>query len=217
MTEFTLVIGNKNYSSWSLRPWLVMRQAGIAFDEKIIALWLNGAREEILSYSPAGKVPILRHGDRVIWESLAICEYLAEYLSGAKLWPEDPAIRAVARAVSHEMHGGFIPLRRAMPMNCRASKPGKGMEDGVADDIARITAIWRDCRDRFGGDGDFLFGEFTIADAMFAPIVSRLTTYGVDTDPVSEDYMNAIQALPAMQAWNDAARTEPWTVEKFEI
>ena len=217
MTEITLIIGNKNYSSWSLRPWLAMRQAGIPFDEKVIALWLDGAKEEILANSPAGKVPILRHGGTVVWESLAICEYLAEQYPDAGLWPEDPAIRAVARAVSHEMHGGFIPLRRAMPMNCRASKPGKGMEEGVADDIARVTAIWRDCRDRFGGNGEFLFGDFTIADAMFTPIVSRFTTYGVEADPVSKNYMDAIQALPAMQAWNEDAKAEPWTVEKFEI
>ena len=217
MAEFTLIIGNKNYSSWSLRPWLALRQTGVAFDEKVIALWLDGAKQEILSHSPAGKVPILRHGEMTVWESLAICEYLAELLPDAGLWPEDPAARAVARAVSHEMHGGFMALRRAMPMNCRASRPGKGMEEGVADDIARITAIWRDCRDRFGGDGEFLFGGFTIADAMFAPIVSRFTTYGVETDPVSRRYRDAIQALPAMQAWNADAQAEPWTVEKFEL
>ena len=147
MAKFTLILGNKNYSSWSLRPWLALSQTGAAFDEIVIPLWLPGAREEILSHSPAGKVPILRHGsalgNNVIWESLAICEYLAECLPDSGLWPEDPALRAVARAVSHEMHGGFMAVRRAMPMNCRASRPGKGMADGVADDIARITAIWR--------------------------------------------------------------------------
>ncbi len=160
MAKFTLILGNKNYSSWSLRPWLALRQTGVAFDEIVIPLWLPGAREKILSHSPAGKVPILRHGETVIWESLAICEYLAEQLPDAGLWPEDPAIRAIARAVSHEMHGGFMAVRRAMPMNCRASKPGKGMADGVPGDIARITAIWRDCRNRNGEDGEFLFGGF---------------------------------------------------------
>lgn len=194
-----------------------MSQTGAAFEEKVIALWLPGAKEEILSHSQAGKVPILRHGETMVWESLAICEYLAEQLPDAGLWPEDPAIRAAARAVSHEMHGGFMSVRREMPMNCRASKPGKGMADGVPDDIARITAIWRDCREEYGDGGEFLFGGFTIADAMFAPIVSRFTTYGVETDPVSRRYMDAILALPAMQAWTNAARAEPWTVENFEI
>lgn len=217
MAEITLILGNKNYSSWSLRPWLALSQTGVAFDEKVIALWQPGAKEEILSHSPAGKVPILRHGDVVVWESLAICEYLAECLPDAGLWPADPAVRSVARSVSHEMHGGFMALRRAMPMNCRASRPGKGMDDGVADDVARTTGIWRDCRERFAGGGDFLFGAFTIADAMFAPIVSRFTTYGVETDPVSRRYMDAVMALPAMQAWYDDARAEPWTVESFEI
>ncbi len=229
MAKFTLILGNKNYSSWSLRPWLALSQTGAAFDEIVIPLWLPGAREEILSHSPAGKVPILRHGsalgNNVIWESLAICEYLAECLPDSGLWPEDPALRAVARAVSHEMHGGFMAVRRAMPMNCRASRPGKGMADGVADDIARITAIWRDCRDRFGsggdgggdGGGDFLFGGFTIADAMFAPMVSRFATYGVQTDPVSDRYRDAVLDLPAMRKWMEDARAEPWTVEKFEI
>ncbi|MEE2971157.1 MAG: glutathione S-transferase [Pseudomonadota bacterium] len=141
MAKFTLILGNKNYSSWSLRPWLALRQTGVAFDEIVIPLWLPGAREKILSHSPAGKVPILRHGETVIWESLAICEYLAEQLADAGLWPEDPAIRAIARAISHEMHGGFMVVRRAMPMNCRASKPGKGMADGVPGENGRQMRI----------------------------------------------------------------------------
>jgi glutathione S-transferase len=217
MTALTLVLGNKNYSSWSLRAWLALEATGAAFDEIVIPLWLDGAKEQILAHSPSGKVPALRHGDLVVWESLAICEHLAEAFPDAELWPADPAARAAARSASHEMHAGFMALRRAMPMNCRASKPGRGMADGVAADIERVGAIWRDCRERFGAGGALLFGGFTIADAMFAPIASRFRTYGVALDPVSAAYVQAVHALPAMRSWIAAAEAEPQTVDQFEI
>ena len=217
MTALTLVLGNKNYSSWSLRAWLALEATGAVFDEIVIPLWLDGAKEQILAHSPSGKVPALRHGDLVVWESLAICEHLAEAFPDAGLWPADPAARAAARSASHEMHAGFMALRRAMPMNCRASKPGRGMADGVAADIERVGAIWRDCRERFGAGGALLFGGFTIADAMFAPVASRFRTYGVALDPVSTAYVQAVHALPAMRSWIAAAEAEPHTVDQFEI
>lgn len=217
MAELTLILGNRNYSSWSLRPWLALAQAGIPFDEEVIPLWLEGSAERILFHSPAGKVPILRHGDLAVWESLAICEYAAGLYPDAGLWPGDTARRAHARAISHEMHGGFTALRRAMPMNCRAHKPGKGMTEGVADDIGRICAIWRDCRERHGAEGEFLFGGFTIADAMYAPVASRFRTYGVATDPVSGSYVDTLLDLPAMRRWYEAAAAERQIVENYEI
>ncbi|MCA1992801.1 MAG: glutathione S-transferase family protein, partial [Coleofasciculus sp. S288] len=172
MTQLTLVIGNKNYSSWSLRPWLAIKQAGLNFTEVRIPLDMPTTHEEIRRYSPSGRVPVLLDGKLTVWESLAICEYVAERFAPT-LWPEDAAVRAVARSVSAEMHAGFVKLRENMPMDCRARYPGLGMNPGVQADIDRITTIWRECRNNFGTGGDFLFGQFAIADAMFAPVVSR--------------------------------------------
>jgi len=217
MSDLTIILGNKNYSSWSLRAWLALKATGTEFDEIVIPLWLDGAKEQIFTHSPSGKVPALRHGDAVVWESLAICEHLAEMFPDAGLWPADPVARATARSVSNEMHAGFMALRRAMPMNCRAAKPGKGMTEGVAADVERVTAIWRDCRARFGTDGGLLFGGFTIADAMFAPVASRFRTYAVALDPVSAAYVDALHDLPAMRSWLAAAEAEPYTVAHFEI
>lgn len=216
MTQLTLVIGNKNYSSWSLRPWLAMKQVGLDFKEVRIALYTPTAPQEIRQYSPAGKVPILLDDSLTVWDSLAICEHLAEHYPTKHWWPKDKAARVVARSVSAEMHSGFQTLRQNMPMNCRARLPGKGMSSNVQADIDRITAIWRDCRQNFGGGGEMLFGEFTIADAMFAPLVSRFTTYGVQLDPISSAYAEAIWALPAMQEWATAAQTEMEVLTDFE-
>ncbi|MEB3179961.1 MAG: glutathione S-transferase family protein [Nostocaceae cyanobacterium] len=217
MSPFTLVIGNKNYSSWSLRPWLVMKQTGIEFTEVRIPLYTDTAKPEILRHSPAGKVPILHHGEITIWESLAICEYLAEYFADSRLYPIDVAARALARSISAEMHAGFLALRSNMPMNCRTRLPGKGMTPSVQSDIDRILAIWRDCRQKFAAGGDLLFGHFTIADAMFAPVVCRFTTYGVKLDDITQAYAEAILALPAMQEWLAAAEVEPETIPKFDV
>lgn len=217
MTQLTLVIGSKNYSSWSLRPWLAMKQAGLEFDEIRIALDTPTSLQEIRQYSPAGKVPILLDNGLTIWDSLAICEYLAEHYPTKHWWPEDKAARAVARSISAEMHSSFQALRQNMPMNCRAFLPGKGMAPGVQADIDRITAIWRDCRQNFGTGGEMLFGESTIADAMFAPVVSRFTTYDVQLDPTSRAYAEAIWALPAMQEWVAAAQTKIEVLADFEL
>ena len=217
MNRLTLVIGNKNYSSWSLRAWLALKHSGAAFDELRIPLDMPTTREQILKHSPAGRVPVLHDGGFTVWDSLAICEYLAERFPAARLWPDDAAARAVARAVSAEMHAGFPVLRAAMPMNCRARRPGKGRAPGVDDDIARIAAIWRGCRDEFGDGGAMLFGRFSIADAMFAPVASRFVTYGVALDPVAAAYVDAVFALPAMADWLAAAHAETERIEREEI
>lgn len=217
MSNYTLYIGNKNYSSWSLRPWLAMKVAGIPFEEKLILLFDDDWKENIARVSPSARVPVLVDGDLTIWETMAILEYVAERNPDKNLWPKDPTARSVARSVSNEMHAGFTALRNNMPMNIRKSHPGKGMGEGVAEDIARISEIWNDCRARFGSGGDFLFGEFSIADAMFAPVVSRLTTHVVALDEVSAAYRDAVQALPEMIEWSDAGRAEPWIVPEDEI
>ena len=195
----------------------MVKHTGAAFDEVRIVLDEPATKQRILEHSPAGRVPVLRDGAVTVWESLAIGEYLAERFPAARLWPEDPEARAHARAVSAEMHAGFATLREAMPMNCRAQLPGKGRAPGVEHDIARIVALWRDCRERYGAGGDMLFGEFGIADAMFAPVVSRFATYGVSLDPVSRDYADAVSALPAVEEWVAAARAEPERIESEEL
>ena len=211
MSDLTLVIGNKNYSSWSLRPWLALKATGQAFDEVLIMLRRPETKAEILLHSAAGKLPVLKHGDLTIWESLAICEYIAETWPAAGLLPEDTRARAVARSVMSEMHAGFVALRRELPMDiCKlgpAQQPVTPSEEAKLD-IARVQQIWQDCRGRFGKKGDFLFGGFTLADAMYAPVATRLRSYGVALDPVSEAYVNAIYAWPAMQEWCAAAAKE---------
>ncbi len=217
MGKLTIVIGNKNYSSWSLRAWIALAATGAEFDEIRIPLDRPDTRARILEHSPAGKVPVLRDGALMVWESLAVCEYLAERFPDAGLWPDDDDARAHARAVACEMHAGFAALRQGMPMNCRAALPGKGHSPEVDADIARIAAIWRNCRENFGAGGDFLFGRFGVADAMFAPVASRLTTYGVELVTVGQAYVDAVMALPAMQAWHEAARAEPERIEREEL
>ncbi len=217
MAEFTIYIGNKNYSSWSLRAWLMAKAAGLAFDEVLIPLWQEGSQSELRRHSPSGKVPALEHGDVTVWELLAIGEYLAEIRPDARLWPEDRAARAAARAASHEMHAGFVNLRRALPMNMRASKPGRPVAPDVRAELDRIAALWRECRRRYGAGGRYLFGGFTIADAMYAPVVSRLRTYGIALDSEAQAYADTVWDYPALQEWAAAARVEPMVVAQFEI
>jgi glutathione S-transferase len=218
VSALKLVIGNKAYSSWSLRPWLAMRVAGLRFEEELVRLSEPASREALLSHSPAGRVPVLKHGGRTIWDSLAILEYLAELAPDAGLWPADVEARALARSVSAEMHSGFQALRSAMPMNLRKHLPGRGRDrPGVADDIARITALWRDCRQRYGDGGPFLFGAFCNADAMYAPVATRFRTYAVELDPVSRAYADAVLALPAFLEWQEAAKAEPWIIAEDEV
>lgn len=217
MAEMTLVIANKNYSSWSLRAWLALRHAGADFDEIVVPLGQPDTKDRIAEHSPSGRVPVLQHGDTLTWESLAICEYAAELFPGARLWPDGAEARAAARAVSNEMHGGFAGLRSHMPMNIRGNLPGRGRGPGVDDDVARIAAIWHSCRSNFGHGGPFLFGHFTIADAMYAPVVTRFRTYGEILPGPSQDYADAVWNMPAMQDWVRAAEIEPWTIAKYEM
>ncbi len=206
-----LVIGNKNYSSWSLRPWLLLRQTGIDFEEVQVRLFTGSFAAEIARYSPAGKVPALVDGEVTVWDSLAISEYLAERFPEKHLWPADRAQRAVARAVCAEMHSGFGNLRNQLPMNVTAVLPGRGWNVAVQRDVERIAAIWEGLRQQHGANGPFLFGEFTVADAFFAPVVSRFATYGIhlpDDAEAAKAYADFMLALPAMQEWIAGAREE---------
>lgn len=212
-----LYIGNKNYSSWSLRAWLGLKVAGIAFDEKLVPLLSEEWHAKAPVFSPTAKVPAYFDGQKTIWEALGILEYIADSRPDTMLWPLDMDVRAVARSVSLEMHGGFGPLRSHMPMNCRKSLPGRGRAPDVEKDIARITEIFKMCRTQFGQGGDFLFGHFSIADAMFAPVVSRFKTYDVTLDPIGNAYMETILALPEMKDWYDAARAEEWVMDNVEL
>ena len=179
-TDLTLVIANKTYSSWSLRPWLAMTHFGLTFEETVIPLHQDATSSEIRKHSPAGKVPVLHHGSITVWESLAILDYLAEAFYDKPWWPSDPHAKAHARTLAAEMHAGFGALRKAMPMNLRKSYAPRTWAEDVAKDVQRVQDLWRDARKSFGGGGDFLFGDFTIADAMYAPVVSRFKTYAVD-------------------------------------
>ncbi|HKB81849.1 MAG TPA: glutathione S-transferase family protein [Burkholderiales bacterium] len=216
MSNPVLVIGNKAYSSWSLRPWLLMRQAGIGFDEIRVSLYESGAKQKILQYSAAGKVPVLQDDNLTVWDSLAICEYLAEKHPKKQLWPPEAAARAHARSVSAEMHSGFTNVRSQMPMNVRREIPGRANTPEVAAELARIEAIWNDCRGRHGAHGRFLFGAFSIADAMYAPVVSRLRTYGVAFDGAAGQYASVIHELPAMQEWIAGAHAETEVNPQYE-
>ena len=210
-----LVIGNKNYSSWSFRPWLAMKVAGIAFAETVISLDAADFKARVRALSGAGRVPVLIDGDIPIWESLAILEYLAEKFPLAGLWPNDAAARAHARAVASEMHAGFMPLRRQLPMNVARPVKQRALDEGAAKDVARIDSIWKECRAKFGGP--FLFGPFGAADAMYGPVVWRFHTYAVDVGAAARAYMQAMMALPAWNEWRDAARREPWVLAEDEV
>ncbi|MGE0023491.1 MAG: glutathione S-transferase family protein [Hyphomicrobium sp.] len=210
---YRLVIGNKKTSSWSLRPWLVLKQAGIAFEEVRINLRAPDKKDQIRAHSPAGKVPVLWAGDLMIWDSLAIVEYIAEQHPEKALWPSNVDARAVARASSAEMHSGFQALREHCPMNFPAREPKTDLIEPVQTNIRRIVDLWGDCRRRFGGEGPFLFSSFTIADAMYAPVASRLKTYIPDLGAFGDDgtaqrYVDALFALPALAEWERGAQEE---------
>ena len=213
----TLVFGNKNYSSWSFRPWIAMTVAGIPFTEEMIPLYVPGSKARILAHSPAGKVPILTDGAARVWESLAILDHLAERFPDAGLWPSDPTARAHARSVATEMHGGFAPLRKHFPMNLWRPVMRRELPTDVADNVERIDTMWSDCRARFGREGPFLFGRFSVADAMYAPVVSRFHTYDVPLGGASRAYMEAVMALPAWAQWKAAALAEAWVLEDAEV
>ena len=212
----TLVFANKCYSSWSLRPWLLMKQLGVAFEEVVIPLDLPDTKQRVLRHSPAGKVPILIDGAVTVWESIAIMEYVGEAYA-APVWPEDREARAMARSVAAEMHAGFSGLRSACPMNLGRKYAPKDRGEAVARDVARFSEIVRQARERFGAGGPFLFGAFTAVDAMYAPLATRLDTYSIDLDTATRTYVDAILALPAFQEWRSAAMTEEWVVAADEV
>ena len=214
----TLVIGNKNYSSWSMRPWLVLKANNIPFDEVFIPLYTDEAdKRRILDVTPSGKVPALRDGDITVWDSLAIIEYLAERYPDAHVWPDDVAARAQARAVSAEMHGGFGPLRRECGMNLHRPVRAKALSVEAQADIARGQQIWTDCRKRHGSLGPYLFGRFSAADAMYAPVVHRFRTYAIEVSPVVRDYMDVMLMHPAVAEWTREGLAETLVIERFEI
>lgn len=212
-----LVIGNKNYSSWSLRPWLLLRMHGLPFEEVRIPLSQDTTREALAAHTQAGKVPVLHDGDLTVWDSLAICEYLSEcYLSGAG-WPASRHERAEARALSAEMHAGFVELRTCMPMNCRASGRQVPISETLEAEIKRIEQIWAQGCERYGHRGPWLFGEFSIADCMFAPVAFRFASYGVKLSAPAETYRQTLLRSAPMQQWAEQAKAEPEVIESAEV
>ncbi len=212
-----LVIGNKNYSSWSMRPWIGMKVAGIPFDETVMSLNAPDFKARLAGISGTGKVPVLIDGDTHVWELLAILEYLAEKFPQAGIWPADAAARAHARAISNEMHAGFLPLRRHLPMCMWRPVATRHLTTDAAVNVKRIDAMWSECRARFGQGGPFLFGKFCAADAMYAPVVSRLATYAVEVSAPARTYKDAVMALPAWKEWETAALKEEWVLAEDEV
>lgn len=216
MAQLTLAVGNKNYSSWSLRAWIALKHLGVEFTEVVIPLDQAGTHDELDRYGPSGRVPVLRAGELAVWDSLAICEYAAE-LTG-KGWPRASEARALARSICAEMHSGFSNLRSLWPMNARARNRRTAMTAALAADVERIDEIWHDCRHRFGAGGPWLFGaDYTIADAMYAPVVLRFNTYGARVSDTARWYMATVLEDPALQEWLRAARAEPWTIPVDEV
>jgi glutathione S-transferase len=213
-----LFIGNRCYSSWSFRPWVLMRAKGIAFEETLVQLRLETSTERIGKVSPSGKLPCLVDGDVTVWESLAIMEYLADMFPEKNIWPAAVGARAHARAISSEMHAGFVPLRTHCPMSAAVRFVARPLPADVQANVARITAVWNEARARFADNaaGPFLYGDFSAADAMYAPVVSRFWTYSVTLDPVSQAYVDAMRAHPAYQAWIKDAAAEPWALAQNE-
>lgn len=214
----TLVIGNKNYSSWSMRPWMALQASGIPFNEIVIPLYTGDAdKRRILSFTQSGKVPALIDGDVIVWDSLAIIEYIAERFPEAHLWPQDRGSRARARSISAEMHSGFMALRNECGMNVHRPVGAKILSEEAKANITRIQQIWTDCRQRHGGAGPFLFGAFSGADAMFAPVVHRFHSYAIEVPPPVREYMEAMQANAAFKEWTEAALAETLVIERFEV
>lgn len=215
MSDLTLYVGNKNYSSWSFRPWIAMAAADVPFTDRVIPFDFAAGNPQFRDISPTGKVPVLHHGAVRVWESLAIIEYVAELFPKAGIWPEDAALRAEARAISMEMLSGFRALRGACPMNIRRKPAAIDLPEGVTADVARIEAIWKGLLARSGGP--FLFGAFTAADAMYAPVVNRFEAYCLTRDEAVLGYMARMKAHPAWQKWQAAALAEPWIVPEDEV
>jgi glutathione S-transferase len=219
MAKFHLVVANKNYSSWSLRAWMAMREFAIPFTETVIALDLPNTGRQIKKHTGAGRLPVLHHGATTIWESLAILEYLAEKFPDKALWPRQSAARAMARSAANEMHAGFMALRNACPMNLkRPRKPlAQPISDEVKSNVRRIETLWQECRKAYGKGGPFLFGKFSIADAMYAPVVTRCDTYALKVGSGARDYMDAVLGTEAFRAWKADALQETWIIHADEV
>ena len=215
-----LIIGNRAYSSWSMRGWLAVKQSGDQFEEYVVPMFDADwdKRREGDEFAPSlGKVPILWDGDCVVWDSIAIIEFLADRYGDDLYWPEEETARAVARSMSAEMHSGFSNLRRELPMNVRKSYPPKDLSDAVKEEIDRIMQLWAQARARFGGTGEFLFGDWCAADMMYAPVVTRFITYGVPVPNFAAAYMKAVLSHPHVAEWIDKAQDEPWVIEEYEV
>ena len=217
MSELTLIIGNKNYSSWSLRPWIWLKQAGVAFRERRVPLFTETMERDLAPYFSNGKVPVLMDGDVSVWDSLSILEYLAERFPQAPGWPRDQAARAMARSIAAEMHSSFFDLRNALPMNCRKRFPQYPVTPGVRADMDRIVSIWERAKTEHGQSGPWLLGRFCIADAMYAPVVFRLWGYDVPLKGVARDYVKHFLAQPAMREWKAAGEAEREIIDEDEV
>lgn len=217
MDKFTFVTGNKAYSSWSMRAWLALKHTGAAFEEVVVPLFVPDYKQKLLEYSPAGKVPVLKAGGLAIWDSLAICEYLAEGFPAARLWPQDFEARAEARSISAEMHSGFPVIRQQYPFNCRATGRHVTRTAKLDAEIERVQAMWSGCRERYGEGGPWLFGRFTIADCMYIPVALRFVTYGTELGQVATDYLRTVQQHPAVSEWIAAAKLETEVIEASEV
>jgi glutathione S-transferase len=211
-----LILANKAYSSWSFRPWILLRHFDIPFEEVVIPLDLPETREAILRFSPSARCPSLQDGEIHVWDSLAIVEYVAESFPQKPIWPADKAARAMARSISSEMHSGFQSLRSQCPTNFRRAPRPISLSAETGADVARIEAAWAHARRQFAGDRPFLFGEFSAADAMFAPVVNRFHAYAIEVSPATRAYMHAVMGLPAWQQWSQEGSQEPWFIEKYE-
>ncbi len=212
-----LIIGNKNYSSWSLRPWFLLSQSNIEFEEIRIPVCQKDTYTEFAKYTKAAKVPVLHDNDLIVWDSLAICEYISEQYMGGKGWPEKIEERAEARSCCAEMHSGFFTIREKLPMNCRAEDRKVAITEGLGKEIQRIDSLWTELRQKYGSAGKWLFGKFSIADCMFAPVVFRFSTYGIDVSEEAKDYMTTVLSNKAIQLWLEQAIQEIEVIEKSEV
>lgn len=217
MSRLTLVIGNKNYSSWSLRPWLFLRYHDIDFDERRVPLFVETTAADLAEYDSDLKVPVLKDSDLVVWDSLAILEYISEVYLDGKGWPNEPEVRAIARSVSAEMHSSYINVRSEMPMNCRKKFGPIRLSPSAEREVGRITSLWRKCRRDYGEGGDWLFGDFSIADAMFAPVAIRFSGYSIPMEGIEAEYVQSILTHPAIIEWVEAGRLEAEIIEENEL
>lgn len=218
MADLKIIIGNKNYSTWSLRGWLAAMHTGLPVEEVKIDLYTPGSKAELLKHSPSGMVPALVHGDSVVWDSLAIIDYCARLAPNKFWWPSGDAAYAFARSISAEMHSGFMGLRTHAPMNIKGKWSGLTLGESVAADVARIDALWNEAREKFGKtDGNFLFGAFSAADMMFAPVVQRFESYGIEVSPAARSYMNAMLRQPLMAEWSKEGRKETAIIAQGEV